>query len=234
VTHDTRFRGYYPIWNSQTGVVQGLVVARDVQIGRIAPLYPAIPGIFCPRVGTGHLPERQRRQSEGQYSLGVTHLWSCVHVAPDVSGGHDGPMYAPTLKCLDTDYIDLLITSHKAFGCTEAAAVQPESTDTLAHDAFTRLLHRLEPDPETRRPLLDRSARCRNAIASAQRSLRARGDRTSIARVPGPFPRSNRVESGQIGWPPDSPWVESRTRGPACDNPVPQVGKSGGLGPRKE
>jgi putative transposase len=60
-----------------------------------------------------------------------------------------GRMYAPTPKCRDTDYIDFLIASPKAFCCTEAAAVQPESPHAPAHDAFTRLLHRLEPDPAT-------------------------------------------------------------------------------------
>ena len=38
--------------------------------------------------------------------------------------------------------------------------MQPESPDPPAHDAFTRLLHRLEPDPETlwdeARPLVHR------------------------------------------------------------------------------
>jgi putative transposase len=58
-------------------------------------------------------------------------------------------MYAPTPKCRDTDYIDFLIASPRAFCCTEAAAVQPEASDPPAHDAFTRLLHRLEPDPQT-------------------------------------------------------------------------------------
>jgi len=58
-------------------------------------------------------------------------------------------MYAPTPKCRDTDYIDFLIASPRAFCCTEAAKVQPESPDAPAHDAFTRLLHRLEPDPAT-------------------------------------------------------------------------------------
>jgi putative transposase len=59
------------------------------------------------------------------------------------------PMYAPNPKCRDLDYIDFLIASPKAFRCTEAAKVQPESPDAPAHDAFTRLLHRLEPDPAT-------------------------------------------------------------------------------------
>src|SRR3954454_4827676 len=72
-----------------------------------------------------------------------------------------GPMYAPKPKCHDTDYIDFLIASPKAFCCTEAAAVQPESPDPPAHDAFTRFLHRLEPDPQAlwleARPLIHRT-----------------------------------------------------------------------------
>lgn len=71
-----------------------------------------------------------------------------------------GPMYAPKPKCRDADSIDFLIASPKAFSCTEAAAVQPELPDPPAHDAFTRLLHRLEPDPATlwdeARPLVRR------------------------------------------------------------------------------
>jgi putative transposase len=65
-----------------------------------------------------------------------------------------------TAKCHDTDYIDFLIASPKAVTCTEAAAVQPNSRQPPAHDAFTRLLHRIEPDPETlwqeARPLVHR------------------------------------------------------------------------------
>lgn len=71
-----------------------------------------------------------------------------------------GRMYAPKPKCRDADYIDFLIASPKAFCCTEAAAVQPESPDPPAHDAFTRLLHRLEPDPaalwDEARPMVHR------------------------------------------------------------------------------
>jgi putative transposase len=52
-------------------------------------------------------------------------------------------------KCRDTDYIDFLIGSPKLFSCTEAAKVQPKGPNPPAHDAFTRLLLRLEPDPET-------------------------------------------------------------------------------------
>jgi hypothetical protein len=53
-----------------------------------------------------------------------------------------------TAKCRDTDYIDFLIASPKAVTCTEAAAVQPDSRQPPAHDSFTRLLRRIEPDPE--------------------------------------------------------------------------------------
>src|SRR3954468_20851570 len=71
-----------------------------------------------------------------------------------------GPMYDPKPKGRDTDSIDFLIASPKAFCCTEAAAVQPESSDPPAHDAFTRLLHRLQPAPaalwDEARPMVHR------------------------------------------------------------------------------
>lgn len=47
------------------------------------------------------------------------------------------------------DYIDFLIATPRAYSATEAARVQPDSPDPPAHDAFTRLLTRLEPDPDT-------------------------------------------------------------------------------------
>src|SRR4051795_5994284 len=47
------------------------------------------------------------------------------------------------------DYIDFLIATPKAASATEAARVQPARPDAPAHDAFTRLLHRLQPDPGT-------------------------------------------------------------------------------------
>jgi hypothetical protein len=47
------------------------------------------------------------------------------------------------------DYIDFLIATPKAASAVEAAAVQPARPGAPAHDAFTRLLQRLEPDPET-------------------------------------------------------------------------------------
>jgi putative transposase len=68
---------------------------------------------------------------------------------------------ANAIKCRDIDYIDFLIASPRSVTCTEAASVQPESSQPPAHDAFTRLLHRLEPDPETlwreARPLVHRT-----------------------------------------------------------------------------
>jgi putative transposase len=52
-------------------------------------------------------------------------------------------------RCTDEDYIQFLLATPKACSATEAARVQPDSPDAPAHDAFTRLLHRLEPDPAT-------------------------------------------------------------------------------------
>jgi putative transposase len=57
--------------------------------------------------------------------------------------------FANAVKCHATDYIDFLIASPRIFTCTEAAKVPPESSRPPAHDAFTRLLHRIEPDPQT-------------------------------------------------------------------------------------
>ena len=65
------------------------------------------------------------------------------------------------IKCRDTDYIDFLVASPKHYTCTEAAKVQPDADTPPAHDAFTRLLLRLEPDPEAlwreARPLVHRT-----------------------------------------------------------------------------
>jgi putative transposase len=52
-------------------------------------------------------------------------------------------------KCDEQDYINFLIATPRACSALEAARVQPASIDPPAHDAFTRLLHRLEPDPTT-------------------------------------------------------------------------------------
>src|SRR3954454_11669189 len=64
-------------------------------------------------------------------------------------------------RCRDLDYIQFLVASPRTYSCTEAARVQPDSPRAPAHDAFTRLLHRIEPDPETlwdeARPLVERA-----------------------------------------------------------------------------
>jgi putative transposase len=57
------------------------------------------------------------------------------------------------------EYIQFLLGTPSAVSATEAARVQPHRPNAPAHDAFTRLLHRLEPDPATLwgevRPLVD-------------------------------------------------------------------------------
>jgi hypothetical protein len=50
-------------------------------------------------------------------------------------------------KVVAEDYIQFVIATAKAYTCTEAAKVHPSSSLPPAHDAFNRLLHRLEPDP---------------------------------------------------------------------------------------
>ncbi len=67
-------------------------------------------------------------------------------------------MNAP--RSTDTDYIDFLIATPRTVSCAEAARVQPRRPDAPAHEAFTRLLHRLPPDPAALwhevSPLVDR------------------------------------------------------------------------------
>ena len=46
------------------------------------------------------------------------------------------------------DDIQLTLATPRAYSAAEAARVQPERPDSPAHDAFTRLLHHLEPDPD--------------------------------------------------------------------------------------
>jgi putative transposase len=53
-----------------------------------------------------------------------------------------------TPKCTDQDYIQFLIATPRAYSCTEAAKVSPTIESPPAHDAFSRLLHRLEPSSE--------------------------------------------------------------------------------------
>lgn len=52
-------------------------------------------------------------------------------------------------KCSDIDYINFIIATPRSVTATEAATCQPESANAPAHDAFTRLLQRLEPDAQT-------------------------------------------------------------------------------------
>ena len=56
-------------------------------------------------------------------------------------------MNAPKVEA--DEYMDFLIATPKACSATEAARVQPDAPRPPAHDAFTRLLTRLEPDPDT-------------------------------------------------------------------------------------
>lgn len=51
-------------------------------------------------------------------------------------------------KVRDEDYINFIIATPRQVTATEASSCQPESRNAPAHDAFTRLLSRLEPDPE--------------------------------------------------------------------------------------
>ena len=56
-------------------------------------------------------------------------------------------MNAP--RSTEFDYIDFLVATPRTCSCTEAARVQPDAPTAPAHDSFTRLLHRQEPDAET-------------------------------------------------------------------------------------
>src|SRR5512135_3256018 len=56
-------------------------------------------------------------------------------------------MNAP--RCTDESYIQFLVASQGRVSCSEAARVQPKSPFAPAHDSFTRLIYRLEPDPDT-------------------------------------------------------------------------------------
>jgi len=52
-------------------------------------------------------------------------------------------------KVTEEDYINFIIATPRDVTATEAERVQPVSKKAPAHDAFTRLLQRLEPDAET-------------------------------------------------------------------------------------
>jgi putative transposase len=51
-------------------------------------------------------------------------------------------------RVTDHDYIDFLIGTPREASACEAARAQPPDPSAPAHDAFTRLLARLEPDPD--------------------------------------------------------------------------------------
>jgi len=51
-------------------------------------------------------------------------------------------------KYNEYEYINFLIASPRVYSCTEAARVQPEQENPPAHDAITRLLHRLKLDSD--------------------------------------------------------------------------------------
>ncbi len=48
----------------------------------------------------------------------------------------------------ENDYIEFLLAAQGAFGCTEASRTSPEAMQSVAHDAYTRLLTRRPLDPE--------------------------------------------------------------------------------------
>jgi len=64
-------------------------------------------------------------------------------------------------KVHDLDYINFLLATPRVVSATEAERVQPDEPQRAAHDAFTRLLHRLEPDTtplwREAEPLIDRT-----------------------------------------------------------------------------
>ena len=49
-------------------------------------------------------------------------------------------------KCKAEDYINFIVASPESYSCLEAGRVQAEGGTAVAHDAYTRLLQRLEPD----------------------------------------------------------------------------------------
>jgi putative transposase len=51
-------------------------------------------------------------------------------------------------KCKEEDYINFLIATPRQVSALEASRVQSETEKSPSHDAFTRLLQRIEPDAE--------------------------------------------------------------------------------------
>ncbi len=68
-------------------------------------------------------------------------------------------MNAP--RCSDESYVNFLIASQGRVSCSEAERVHPRSPFSPAHDSFTWLLQRLEPDPNAlwaeAEPTIDRA-----------------------------------------------------------------------------
>ena len=69
-----------------------------------------------------------------------------VRLARRSPWGYRSAVNAPKVEA--DEYIDFLIATPKACSATEAARVHPDGPRPPSHDAFTRLLPRLEPDPE--------------------------------------------------------------------------------------
>lgn len=49
-------------------------------------------------------------------------------------------------KINENDYVNFVVATQVSYSCLEAGRVQLEGEAAAAHDAYTRLLHRLEPD----------------------------------------------------------------------------------------
>ncbi len=98
-------------------------------------------------------------------------------------------MNAPKVR--DLDYINFLLATPRVVSATEGARVQPEEPRRAAHDAFTRLLHRLEPatSPLWREaePLVDRhwSGKHRHVVLGINVVSLVWSDVTHAARAPG-------------------------------------------------
>ena len=78
--------------------------------------------------------------------LGITQLGHWVVCGRPIWVYISG-MNAP--KVNPDDYINFVIASPNVVSARQAAAAHPDQPESPAHDAFTRLLHRLEPDPNT-------------------------------------------------------------------------------------
>ena len=59
-------------------------------------------------------------------------------------------------KCSADDYVNFVIATPRSVSATEGANVQGDEELAPAHDASTRLPHRLEPDAETCRASITR------------------------------------------------------------------------------